>query len=787
MFYRTADRARVHSRKRSADIDGGARDRDAWEGVLYLGVWYLEKPTTGNAGMGQTQQTVSSRSSGETKPSQGGGGGGDVHALQLGRIKASIFEHYAGDSNSRLPLLKKAFEDAEFHHREQSRKSGEPFIMHPARVALMAAEAGLDVETAIIALLHDVIEDTEVTKEEMKDSYGDWLADVVDGLTKEQAPQKGSQGASVATYRKLISSTVRDLRTLEVKILDRLDNMRDLGFLRRNRQRQISMETMNVYVAMAQRLGMQNISDELTALAFRYMYPKRFKHILQDLKEFIQAEQPKARSIIGMLEKHLGGLKRTKVTIEPVYRQISDFIFDDKPLERALTGFRVRVPGPEDCYRALGALHMNCRVVANSIKDYISNPKPNRYQGLHSEIFIGRNRMQVVIVSSEMEQVNAHGILAKKQGSNEDLVKYYQSYLDLLDHYSGDNDDLRMEDVLRYAQMETLQVFTPKGDLLGFSQGATVLDMAFAIHTDLGMRCSGALVGGRKVGRFTELADGDVVKIITSGEVSPNHSWLENVTTTRAKLAVRRYLNAQANLRAQEVGRRMFAAELARLERSAEEMERRPEMKSALKKRKLSLARFYQHVGTQKISSRRFLEEHGLLTRKELSRLAETEEKSLLRRFIRPIRKEGAPLVTIKGTEEGFISLGNCCSPLPGDAIAGVRSGKGLVIHRAQCEAMEDVSPESFILVGWEADESSVEHRLSISLSKDRPGVLYKVSKVMRDLNVNIMDIGLKRIPGVALPDIRVHTESISPKVFRTVIARLRDIKEVSKIVQERT
>lgn len=705
----------------------------------------------------------------------------DIHAARLARIKTSIFKRFSPNTTN-LHLLEKAWKDSEFHHRTQVRKSGEPYFLHPARVAQMTAESGLDVETVIIALLHDVIEDTEVTKEEMRREYGDWLAEVVDGLTKvvSNRQKQIKRPIAVETYRKLISSTIKDLRTLQVKIFDRLDNMRDLGYLSRLRQRAISQETMNVYMPMAQRLGMQDISNELTALSFRYLYPKRFNKGLARLKECIQAEQFRAKSLQTHLEKNLKDIKRIKMEVRPRYHQISDFIYDETGVKQALMGFKVVVPTMQDCYRALGNLHMYNRVVPNSIKDFISNPKPNRYQALRSQIFIAGEPISIQIVSLDMERVNANGILAGWEGSLEDLSKYYQSYLDLLDHYSG-NDDLRMEDVLRHAQMDTLQIFTPKGELLSFSQGATVLDFAFAIHTDLGLRCDGGWMAGRRVSRFEELRDGEVVEVISNSAISPNWDWLDKVTTTRAKLGIRRFLNAQVNTRAQEVGKRLFEAETHRLGEDPESMLKRKAFQAALKKKKLSQSQFFQHVGADKLPLRQFFMDHNLVGKKALKKV-ESQEQSILGKWVKPILRQPAPVITIHDLEDGFIKMAGCCSPLLGDSVMGVQEGAGIMVHRSNCPVMLQDVKGALIHVGWDVPAQPQGYALRIHLSEDRPGLLYKVSKVMRDLKVNILDINLERDNRSNAAVIQVRLEPVTHKVFRGLISKLRDVREVKKI-----
>ncbi|HEX7927921.1 MAG TPA: HD domain-containing protein, partial [bacterium] len=445
----------------------------------------------------------------------------DPMQARLDRIKQSILARFPRDKTPKISLLERAFTDAEHHHNGQKRKSGEPYILHPYRVALMASEFGLDAETVIIALLHDVIEDTEMTKEVVQANYGNWLADVVDGLTKVAKTGDSAMDAGVATYRKLISSTIKDLRTAQVKLFDRLDNMRDLGFLARHRQRRISQETYSVFVPMAQRLGMQDIADELSALCFRYLYPRRFNDVLKQLKQRLTDEQAKVQGLTQLLQSILVEQKFTDFTVKPRSLQISDFIHTDLPAGSALLGFTVNVPTAVDCYRALGALHIRCRVVPNSIRDFISNPKPNRYQALHSQVFMGGEPIAIVIGSHSMDAINRSGILVNWEGSLEELHRYYQSYLELLDQYA-DTDDLRMEDVLRHAQLETLQVFTPKGKLLSLPQGATAIDFAFAIHSDLGLHCAGAKLGGEWISPFEELKDGEVVEIFREASVTPS-------------------------------------------------------------------------------------------------------------------------------------------------------------------------------------------------------------------------------------------------------------------------
>ncbi len=705
----------------------------------------------------------------------------DDSAARLAKIRQAILKRFPKSRSPKHSLLKQALQDAEFYHSDQFRQSGEPAIIHPYRVALLVSETGMGIEAVIIALLHDVIEDTEFTKAEVAEKYGEWLAEAVDGLTKVAAPQNrpGTNPSSIETYRKLLTSSVKDLRTLQVKIFDRLDNMRDLGFLDRKRQRRIAMETMLVFVPMAQRLGLQDISEELSTLCFRYLYPKRFNQVLARLKQSIADEQKKVKGLKKGLEATLRGLALARCEVQPKYHRVSDYVFDDQPEVRPLAGFTVTVPAAQDCYAALGRLHMNYRVVPNSIRDFISNPKPNRHQGLESKVFIGGEPVSIEVFSGEMEAVNRAGILADWQASRKEVSRYYESYLELLEQFA-DSEDLRMEDVLRYGQMETQQIFTPKGEMITFPQRATVLDFAFAIHTDLGIHCDGAWVEGRRASRFEVLRDGTMVEVVTSLNVTPEASWLGQVRTARAKMAIRRHLRGQRLSRAKEVGRKLFSGNLKRMGLEPEEFFSRKVFRKALKERKLRLEQFFQEVGTRKLQIRRFMQEAGLITEKELELLGPQAPGGLMR-YLTPRSKSPDPDLKISEIGDEFIHLALCCSPLQGDAIVGVQQEHGILIHRTECAALENVDMDALLSVGWELDKQKSPYRFNLKI-KDRPGMVYKIGKIMRDLKVNIQDMNVEPKDELSQANVNILVDPISVQTYQKIVSRLRGIKEVVKI-----
>lgn len=701
----------------------------------------------------------------------------DPYAERIVKIRGGILRYFpVKDKNPRRPLLLKALEDAEFHHRGQVRKSGEPVIIHPYRVALLVAEAGMDIESVIIALLHDVIEDTEVTREEVAAQYGDWLSAMVDGLTKVSAPKGTKQGdrAAIETYRKLLTSTVKDLRTLQVKIFDRLDNMRDLGPLQRVRQRRIAMETMIVYVPMAQRLGMEDISAELTTLSFRYMYPKRFADVLEKIRKLVKEDATKAKGLKNNLSKTLTDRGLGEMTVKPLYIQVSEFIFSTRPIEKALKGFQICVPSSEACYGAMGAMHMNFRVVPGTIKDYISNPKPSRYRALESRIFIGGETLRIEIFSHEMEGVNRTGILADWKARKEELSRYYQSYLELLEQFQG-NEDLRMDDVLRYAQMDIMQIFTPEGEVLTFPQGSSVLDFAFAIHSDLGLQCTGAVVDGRRVNRWEELKDGSMVRVLTDAQVIPTETWMEQVRTTKARMQIRRFLKIQRMALAEEGGHRLFDALARRMQLDPQKLVASPAFKEGLKADDLTLQTFFQQIGTRKIKPHAFLLAHNLSSQEALSQKGSGR---LFRMFTS--RSPRFDLIIPRDSTKSF-TYAQCCSPLSGDHVVGLPGEMGIEIHRDGCEALNEVEEELLLRLEWETESKKTAYHLKVEV-QDEAGLIYKIGKIMRDLKVNIENLEVERHSTPGMATIKLKVEPISPSVYQKIVSRLRTIREVTRI-----
>ncbi len=699
------------------------------------------------------------------------------YSKNLRSLKYSIYKCHNKVGFRPKRMLARALADARSGHRGQWRISEEPYILHPMRVALMTAQAGLGVEATVVALLHDLIEDTSFTKTQMKQTYGSSIADMVEGLTKVRQVKEGPQGTSAlpvfATYRRLISQSVRDIRTLQVKLFDRLDNMRDLEPLSRGKQRIISRETWGVYVPMAERIGMQNISTELSSLAFRYLYPLRYSKVEALLKEKKKEESVKVRGLCRLLEKELIPVTKTPV-VEPIYHIASEFIISDDVPSCSFKGIEITAQNAKTCYIILGHLHMIFRVSPLSIRDYISNPLPNHYQALHTEMFIGGEKVFFRLVSSQMKHTNQLGIIAGWKGSQEELEHYYSSYLGMLDNYHEDN--LRMEDVLRQSKMDTLQVFTPKGDLHTLPAGASVLDFAFAIHTDLGLHCCGAKIYNKRTTPFQILNDGDVVKILSRADTFPSSSWLQYVRSNRAKLSIRRWINYRTDRNIRIIGRQRMQNILKDVLPSAPTSKIRRVFLKALQKENLRLKSFYFQVGEGKIDARLFFLKHQIFSKSQLNML-QTQKTP---RWISWFQKRAIqPQLKLKHNSESLsiINLAPCCLPLPGDEVIAVQKKHQLTIHRTNCEQISLILPQHRINISWQEFENNHPPALHIRVWESGPGQILSIARSLRGFNISNIQTDTR-----VTDKITIQMGDMSLKNFRSIVQRLRALKPVKEV-----
>ena len=684
-----------------------------------------------------------------------------------------------------LMKLEYAFEDLTTHQGHQTRQSGEPTPIHPLRVAWSICEAGLDPPTVIVALLHDLIEDTEITKEQIRTRYGEWYADMVDALTKIIHPKDKSANSqtNLATYHKMLTTMVKDVRILFIKLFDRLDNLRDLAPMPRHKQRRISQETFNVYVPLAKRLGLEKISQEFTELCFKYLYPNRYRETIEKLRILKQERQTAVQDMCELLRSTLFKEKLSHIEVDPIFT-LPDVYILRVEVDRILEGFRILVEYPMDTYRVLGILHTHFRAIPLKIKDFISNPRWDGYRGLQTEIMVEGEVTFIEIATRKMHALNWHGIMASWKGTSSELAEYYRIYLEQIDHIVGEKEP-QMEEVLRYSHAVQIQVFTPNGEVCFFPKGATVLDFAYHIHSDLGNTCIGAVVNvsqrentlaaeSKRVPRERELFDGERVQILTDSSIKPHRDWLNHIVTTKSKIAIQRALRIQNTLRTRQVWEESLRRELRRLGENADQFIHSANFQEALEEDELTFHKFLERIGTKKIHIRRFFKKHQLVNQSKLDR------RNWQVRFIEPFFKPGTPEFLIEDINDPFVHFAPCCSPLPKDRVSGyLTEERELQVHRSNCNEIK--GKKDLVSVGWALPQKDNVHTRYIHLiTIDKPGVLYQITKTIKNLGVGIIDIQSESFGEEA--SMHITLEPIPSRTYHKILVQLRSLKIVRKI-----
>ena len=671
-------------------------------------------------------------------------------------------------------------------HGDQRRASGEPYITHPLQVARILAEMRLDHETIIAALLHDVIEDTPTAKPHIATRFGDAVADLVDGVSKLTHLSFESRAeAQAENFRKMLMAMARDLRVMLIKLADRLHNMRTLDALPLAKQRRISRETIEIYAPIANRLGLHGIRIELEELGFRALYPRRHrvlkdkvrkerghrKHVVRKIetavKRRMRQEGIKAR--VEGREKHLYSLYRKMRTRRVSFKDVFD-----------VYGFRIVVGRPDDCYRVLGLVHSLYKPVPERFKDYIAIPKANGYQSLHTTLFGPFGiPIEVQIRTEEMDQVAESGVAAHwmykvgQPGTNTAQLRVREWVRDLLEMQTHAGDSVEfLESVKVDLFPKETYVFTPAGDIMALPRGATPIDFAYAVHTDVGNECVAAKVDGRYAPLRTPLTSGQTVEIVTMSWGRPNAAWLDFVVSGKARTAIRNYLKRLRSEEAVELGEMLLDRALA-VESIGLADVPAPVVNALLDELRLaSVEALYEEIGI----GRRL----APMLAKQLARGGEE-----LSTDSEPAPSASSPLY-IRGSEGMIVDFGKCCHPIPGDSVMGfVSTGRGIVIHTTDCKNLAEYSdrPERWMDVAWEPGidgEFPVEIRVDMA---DRKGVLATVSAAIADMGANIENVSIENRDGLnsALNFvIGVHDRGHLARIMR----RIRGIGDVSRIAR---
>ena len=679
--------------------------------------------------------------------------------LPLERMLARVEKHYPGEGE----LLRKAYEFAEKAHAGQVRKSGEPYIMHPISVASILTDLAVDVPTISAGLLHDTVEDCpEVSLDTLSETFGEEVARLVDGVTKlDKLDFTNREEQKAESLRKMILAMSRDIRVVIIKLADRLHNMRTLRFQPPNRQQAIARETLDIYAPLAHRLGIYSIKSELEDLSFRYLEPEAFHELVQKVGMKRTEREENIRMVISELSekldsqgihyemdgrsKHLYSIWRKMTTQHKTFEQIYDLI-----------AVRVLVDTVQDCYTVLGIVHTLWNQIPGRFKDYISVPKGNMYQSLHTTLIGGRKMpfpFEIQIRTWEMHRVAEFGVAAhwryKEGATANDLDSKLYWLRQILDWQGDTRDSKEFIDSLKTDLFsEEVLIFTPKGDVVSMQRGATPIDFAYRIHSDVGNHCVGAKINGRIVPLSTELQTGDRVDIITSASSKgPGADWLRVAKTQQARAKIRQFFKRELRGENVEKGKDMVEHEAKRRGVSLSSIAK-PEYYECLLKRYAfaELDDIYGAVGYGGIASvyvvNRLLEEQKKAEAAQIPQIEESTPEQVEEALGEPSHG-----VYVKGESGMLVRFAHCCNPVPGDEIVGyITRGRGVTVHKADCVNAVHSEQERLVEVSWANSAEISEFNASINIiAYDRVNLFGELAMTVGDMNVSIAAVTAKR------------------------------------------
>jgi len=694
-----------------------------------------------------------------------------------------------------------AYEYAEKAHAGQKRSSGEPYSIHPLAVAIILTDLGMDVDTIIAGLLHDTIEDTGVTKEELEARFGDEVAGMVDGVTKlSRLSYKSKEEQQVENLRKMFLAMAKDIRVIIIKLADRLHNLRTLEYVNEEKQREKAYETLEIYAPLAHRLGIFKIKWELEDISLRYIDPKGYYDLVDKVARKRREREAFIQEVINTLKTKLNDLsieceiegrpKNFYSIYKKMYMQHKDFeqIYD-------LLAIRVLVNTVKDCYGVLGIAHTLWKPIPGRFKDYIAVPKPNMYQSLHTTVIGPEGEpFEIQIRTWEMHRTAEYGIAAHwkyKEGrkTSYDIDKKLAWLRQLLE-WQNDSRDARefMETLKIDLFTDEVFVFTPKGDVIDLPRGATPLDFAYTIHSAIGNRCIGAKANGKIVPLDYQLETGDIVEILTtqSANHGPSRDWLKIVKTNQARNKIRQWFKKERREENIEKGREMLEREAKRHGYALSQLTRSEWVEAIFKKYGFtSMDDLYSAVGYG-----------GITTGAVLTRLIDEYRKANAQEAPEIIAKEPRPEkaksssdngVQVKGIDNVMVRFAKCCNPVPGDPIIGyITKGRGVSVHRADCVNLADESVDTnrLIEVGWVGEHKASYNAEIQIVARDRQAVLADITNAIAEMKINVTAINARTAKNkmvVINITMEIHDTQQLEKVMR-YLGRLKDVVDVYRV-----
>ena len=680
-------------------------------------------------------------------------------------------------------LIQKAFNFSMEAHKDQLRRSGEPYFEHCFQVAKILTELKMDYTTVAGGLLHDVVEDTGITLEEVEDEFGKEIAQLVDGVTKISELKFNSvEEQQAENFRKMILSMTKDIRVILIKFADRLHNMRTLEYLPEKKQRRIALETRDVYAPLAHRLGIAKIKWELEDLALKVLEPQAYWDLVKKVAEKREEREAYIRKFSQPIRQELkkAGIK-AKITGRPknLYSIYQKMTYRNKSFEEIydLLAIRIIVKRVEECYFALGIVHSLFTPVQKRFKDYIATPKSNMYQSLHTTVIGPEGKMvEIQIRTDEMHRTAEEGIAAHwryKEGKakEEEWEKHLQWLRQILEWQREIQDPQEFMENLRIDLFQDeVFVFSPKGDLFKLPLGSTPVDFAFAVHTDIGLHCIGAKVNGRIVPLNYKLKSGDSVEIITSPNQKPNPDWIKFTRTSKARNKIKRWLRESLYEQSLKLGEEIFYKQLKRYHISKDEVNLRD---VALSFGFENVNQFFAAIGRGDISIQ------SVINKIAPEKVSSPKDVSILEKFISRARGS-AKGVRVQGLDNLLINFARCCQPVPGDKILGfITRGRGVVVHRADCRNIVKLmeSPERHIDVEWDVDKDKHFMVRLYMLGEDRKNFLRDISESIAQTDTNIVSINMKAEDSIVHSNIIVEVRNLQH--LTRVINKISKVKGV--------
>ncbi|MBW1976495.1 MAG: bifunctional (p)ppGpp synthetase/guanosine-3',5'-bis(diphosphate) 3'-pyrophosphohydrolase [Deltaproteobacteria bacterium] len=706
--------------------------------------------------------------------------------IRLNDITSSLLGYHP---EADVSLVEKAYVYSAKVHQGQVRLSGEPYLSHPLEVAHILTQMKMDVISVVAGLLHDTIEDTGAELSEIERLFGKETANIVDGVTKiSKMKFSDSEERQAENMRKMILAMATDIRVIIVKLADRLHNMQTLGFQPPEKQRLIAKETLDIYAPLAGRMGIYWMKSTLQDLCLYYLEPEIYAKIKSDLAERKGDREKFIEEVKALLSQKLkeaninAAIKGRHKNLYSIYTKMKEQNLSPNQVYDILA-FRVIVDSLKECYEVLGLIHSTWKPIPGRFKDYVSLPKANMYQSLHTSVIgpLGQ-RMEIQIRTWEMDKVAEEGIAAHwkyKEGlvaskTDEKQIKWLRQLLEWQKSLQDPKEF--METVRMDLFPDEVYVFTPKGEVKEFPKGATPVDFAYSIHSEVGNKCIGAKVNGRMVPLRYELKNGDTVEIITSNKHEPSKDWLEFVKTPRARTKIRQWIMKQERAQSIELGKEI-------LEKSIEQA--RLNLPNILKNEQIAaVARdlsfhstedLLANLGFGKVSAKQII-----ARLKPSLGIEEQPHPGIVSKVVSRIkRKKSTHGIKVKGLDNMLVRFANCCHPLPGEHVVGfITRGRGVTIHKYNCRHILDAEPDRVVEVVWEPSDHDLYLAKLKVVTTDKKGILADISSIIAQNNANILQAQIQTTidkKGVSLFTIEVENY----KQLQTIMGAIKKIKNV--------